>query len=369
MKNQSIIDNILKTKWTPKLVSKYIGQYLDTFLVYANDEAVRNNAASGGFVTALLGNMLTTRTIDGVVCLRSKIDNEMIEPEYFIAQTPRELFQAQGSKYISTKFTSKALPLIRDFSGKLAVVTLPCDSNILERYCQKNPIVKEKIVLVITLFCGHSTQKELTQRLVDKLRPNHNAKLTDFRYRSGHWRGMLTAAFDQQLIVQKPFSYFSDYQNLYFFCEPKCLHCYDHTGYRSDISVGDIWLQKMKDNPIKHSAIIVRSEFGLACIKTAERLGALHIEPVSIGEICDGQSRSLKPHYNLTARSRVGKLFNLTIHDTVKEKVYWQDYAIALIILLNYRISQGKLGRKILFLIPRPLLKIYLYFLKALESL
>jgi len=43
--------------------------------------------------------------------------------------------------------------------------------------------------------------------------------------------------------IEKAFSVFSDYQNLYFFCAVNVLQCNDHTGYLSDISVGDVWLQ------------------------------------------------------------------------------------------------------------------------------
>ena len=110
--------------------------------------------------------------------------------------------------------------------------------------------------------------------MVRKLKPA-GVSLTDFRYRIGHWRGRLLASFEDGTTKDKPFSFFSDYQNLFFFCTRKCLQCPDHTGYESDISVGDVWLMSMKDNPIKHNAIIVRSKQAQSKLDQAINAGVI----------------------------------------------------------------------------------------------
>ena len=46
----------------------------------------------------------------------------------------------------------------------------------------------------------------------------------------------------------------------FFFSEKKCLACYDHYGYDADISVGDIWSYHLKNNPIKHTALVIKNE-------------------------------------------------------------------------------------------------------------
>ena len=74
------------------------------------------------------------------------------------------------------------------YKGKLAVVALPCDTTHLRHACETDPKLKEKIALVITLFCGHNSRPELTDMITRKLSKGERV-LKDFRYRQGHWRG------------------------------------------------------------------------------------------------------------------------------------------------------------------------------------
>jgi len=368
MKLNPLVDKILKTDWTPDLVEKYIGGYKKTYFSHATNESIRNNGASGGSVTAILHYLLQSKEIDGALVCRSVVDQGKVYTEFYIATSKDELMQAQGSKYMATRFSAQAISLMNHFDGKLAVVTLPCDAKILAGYREQHPELDQKIKLVITLFCGHNSQPELTEQIVNKLRPD-NKQLTNFRYRAGHWRGHLTAVYEGNQEIKKPFSYFSDYQNLYFYSERKCFHCFDHTGYFCDLSAGDIWLQRMKDDPIKHNALIVRTDAGQRIVEKASEAQELSLEEKPIEEICEGQSRSLKIHYNISARSRVGRIFKENIKDSVGEKVHWNDYAIAFLILFNHKFSQTKNGRKIISHTPRPIIKIYLYLLKGLEIL
>ncbi len=235
-------------QWSAEKVQKYIGNFKKSWFAYASSETIRENAASGGVITALLAFLLKEGDIDGALVCRSIIADGKVRPQFFIAESEKELLAAQGSKYIAVDFNQDALPLIRAFKGKLAVVALPCDTTHLRHACENDPQLKEKIALVITLFCGHNSRPELTDMITRKLTQRRTSP-QGFRYRQGHWRGSLQAEFEDGEKVEKPFSYFSDYQNLYFFCQQKCHHCNDHTGYNSDISAGDIWSLRMKDNP------------------------------------------------------------------------------------------------------------------------
>ncbi len=363
----NIIKKFLRKSWDEEKVRKYIGNFTTSFFAYASDESLRERAASGGVITAILSALLESNYIDGALVCRTKITDGHIRPEFFIAVDSAGLLSAQGSKYSAVNFTSDALPLIRHFTGKLAVVALPCNIINLKRACKKDAELSRKIVLVISLFCGHSSRPELTDMLLDKLNPR-GAQLTKFRYRQGHWRGFLRAAFDDGHTVEKPFSYFSDYQNLYFFCQQKCHHCSDHTGYEGDISVGDIWSRRMKKNPIKHSAVILRTQTGKSAFQRVRNAGALIAFPEPIEEICRGQARSMPFHYNISARAKAGKLLGYKIKDTVHERVRWNDYLVAWMALFNEKLSRSELGQRLIRTMPRFVLKFYLYIMKALES-
>jgi len=366
---EKLIDRLLKTKWSEEQISKFIGPYNGAYFTYSNDHLVRSNAASGGTVTALLMDMLDRNEIDAaLVCFLDVVDG-VVSANFRLAKTRDELLRAQGSKYISTRFSSQAMEIIRNFDGRLAVVCLPCDAKLLDKATATMPALKEKIRCVITLFCGHLSKPELTQLVVDRLRPMPDSQLQDFRYRTGHWRGRLTAEYDEGQVISKKFSAFSKYQNLYYFCETKCMHCYDHVGYFSDIAVGDIWLQRMKNDPIKHSAVITKTERGKRILEAASESGLLQIEAQPISEIVEAQSRSFKIHYNISARAKAGEKLGIKIKDEVNERVRWSDYQVAKIILKNYLLTQTDEGALRVRNMSRRWITLQLYLLKALEVL
>ena len=365
-----LVGNLIQKDWNDELVQKYVGNYQQCYFTYATDPSFRKQAASGGSVTALLSYLLASGQIDGALVCRTFInENGKIRPEFFIAKNVEELMSSQGSKYMAVFFSAQAFPLIRNFAGRLAVVGLPCDITILQRARKNTPLVSEKVVLAISLLCGHNSEPILTDRIVDRLRPN-GQRLLSYRYRLGHWRGYLQAEYsNQEQPVIKPFSYFSDYQNLYFFSQRKCHHCSDHTGYNADISAGDIWSLRMQQEPIKHTALITRNDFASQVVNEALEKGILTGRPEPISEVCEGQARTMPFHYNVSARAKAGRLLGEKIKDTVGEKVKTRDYVVAWLTLSNEKISRTKTGQKILFSIPRPIIKLYLYFIKLLESI
>ncbi|MAT43063.1 MAG: coenzyme F420 hydrogenase [Anaerolineaceae bacterium] len=368
MEFNSLIDRITKRTWTDLLIKKYIGLFNSSWLLYAKDEITRNHAASGGVITAILKYMLETGKIDGALVLISSVNGNNVNCDYQIITDPDELPKAQGSKYFTTNFTHDAVPLIEAFEGNLALVLLPCDTWVINRLRKNNPKLNQKIKLTIALFCGHISDPALTQLVIKKNKPAGKS-LTDFRYRAGHWRGKMHFSYEDDIHNEKPFSVFSDYQNLYFYCARKCLRCNDHTGYDCDLSIGDVWLMAMKNNPIKHNAVIARTTFANDLIVQALSENILEGKPVSIETIADAQSRSLPLHYNVSARSKAGKLLGIKIADTVNEKVRLVDLLIAFVILFNYKLSNTAKGRKLIARTPKKIIKLYLYFLKALEIL
>jgi coenzyme F420-reducing hydrogenase beta subunit len=362
-----ILRKIWSRDWSREDVAKYLGSFRRAYFTYAADPGFRRKAASGGSVSALLAHLISQGEIDGAVVLKTMIRDREVVPEFFVARTRSELIGAQGSKYTAVRFTHQAFPLIRASTGRVAVVALPCDAQILADYRSRHPEFDRKIALVITLFCGHNSGPALTRGVVQKLIGDRN-QLEEFTYRTGHWRGNISARATGREKVVRPFSTFSDFQNLYFFSQRKCHHCIDHTGYSGDLSAGDIWSRRMKDNPIKHTALISRTTAGEAAITSALKEGVLVGRPEPIEEVLDGQARTLPFHFNVTARSKVGRVFGERIKDTVCEPVRWNDYCAAFIVLLNEKISRTRVGRALIFRIPRPLLRAYLYVLKALES-
>jgi coenzyme F420-reducing hydrogenase beta subunit/polysaccharide pyruvyl transferase WcaK-like protein len=355
-----------KTGWNDLTAARYLGQYKASYFGYSLLGNFRENAASGGITSTILIDALRQNKIDGALLHRATLVDGEPKSEFIIARTEEEIYQSQGSAYLATLFSFKALPMIREFKGKLAVVCLPCDALILRRMRELEPEIKEKITLVITLFCGHNSEKELTELVIRKLNPEKKA-VKSYRYRFGHWRGNLKLEFNDGESVIKPFSFFSDYQNLYFYSQKKCLLCGDQTGFDSDISIGDIWSVKMKSNPIKHNAILVRTEIGKEAIQGLVARNLANIFPVPISELCAGQSRSLPLHASVNARIWAARIFGMKFKMVSEEKPTLLEKAIAWIILFNFSISHSKKWSGIISRLPKFIIKLYLYAFKGLQ--
>ncbi|MGB7341142.1 MAG: Coenzyme F420 hydrogenase/dehydrogenase, beta subunit C-terminal domain [Phototrophicaceae bacterium] len=365
---QFIRDKIWHREFSETQINKYVGYYENTYLAHATDQQLRENAASGGAVSALLMYMLEQKLIDGALVLDSVIADGKVRPKFIIAQSVEEIMQAQGSKYSAVYFSQQALPLLQAFDGRLAVVALPCDARILQAYRSKHAEFNEKIKMVIALYCGHNSEPELTDWTIDNLSKS-NVQLVDFKYRTGHWRGELEATFDDGSVVKKPFSHFSDYRNVYFFAQKKCHHCCDHFGYFCDISAGDIWSPEMKNNPVKHTSLITRTARGESLVRQAAKDQLIATSSADIKQITNGQARTLPFHYNVSARAQVAPLFGTKIKDITRERVSLLDTILALIAIANERFSNSRFGGWVVKHMPRPILKLYLYLFKGLESI
>ena len=366
-----LIDWSLKKEWSDEQVQNYVGSHRASYLAHATDSIVRRNAASGGIVSALLIHGLHSDIFDGAVICKTVLLDGKVRAKFEIATTVDEVLDAQGSKYVETQFLKEVLPLLHSFKGRVAVVGLPCDISALRHRCEKEPTLAKKVVLTIALFCGHNSRTGLVDEITSRLEVEAEQKLRDYKFRIGHWRGRLEANFENGTTITKPSKFFNDYQNLFFFCERKCMACSDHYGYHADISIGDIWLFRLKEDPIKHSSLIVRSESGESLYRSARDSKRIMGIGLDIRDIMDGQSRIGPSHYNVKSRAQVGRLFGLKLKlkDPVNQPVAWHAYLNAFMTIANMRLSEKSWGRKLIFMMPRSTLKVALYFKKALESL
>lgn len=366
---QQLVDRIGRRSWSDDDVQKYMGQFTSCWLTYATDASLRERSASGGSTTAILAFLLESGEIDGAMVVQGWVDDEgHIRAGFEIATDTASLRKAQGSKYQAVRFGKRELQMIAAFDGRLAFVLLPCDASKLARARSNRPEIDEKIAFVIALYCGHNSEPELAQGVAEKLAPK-GERLTDFHYRSGHWRGVLRARYSDDSEVVAHHNEFKNYYNLYFFAQPKCNHCFDHFGYDCDMSVGDIWTMAMREHPIKHTAIVNRNAIADRFLSDAIGAGVLAASETDVRDILDGQSRTLPFHYNVSARARVGRLFGLKIVDRVHEHVRLRDLLVAFIILSNQRFSRTSLGRRVILRLPQPVVRAYLMALKALEQL
>jgi coenzyme F420-reducing hydrogenase beta subunit len=365
----TLFDRILKKSWSDEELERYVGKTDGAWLSYAKEPEIRSVAASGGSTSALLCDLLERREIDGALVCGTKLVDGRVRANLYIATTAEQILEARGSKYVETPFVLEALPQIRDFDGRLAVTALPCDVSMLRRQMRKDADLERKVVLILGVVCGHNSRTTLIDATTRRLEREANSSLKRYRFRIGPWRGRLRAEFQDGTTLSKHSSYFNLYQNLFFFAERKCLACTDHFAYEADISVGDVWLFRLKDDPIKRTGLLARTSSGREMIERAASNDIIATESISPAAILDGQSRIAPFHHNVTARAKAGKLLGVKLKERPGQSVKIHEYLAALIVMANVRLSENEFGKRLILKTPKPLLRLYLYVLKGLESL
>lgn len=364
----SLVGRMTRRDWDPETVANYVGSVRDVHLTHAEESSLRSRAASGASVSGMLLSWLDEGLIDGALVCKTVVTDGLARGQFYIATNRDEILESRGSLYVAVSFARGALPLIDAFDGNLAVVGLPCHVDVLRRRMARDPEVNAKVKCIIGLICGHSSQTNLVDGVTKRLENQASGKLTDYHFRHGHWRGKLSAGFHDGKQMERPFSEFSLYQNLYFWSEKKCFQCNDHFGYRADLSVGDVWSMNLRNNPIKHTCVLVRTAAGQQFYDKAVTAGAIKQERLALKEVLDGQARTAPFHYNISARIEAAARYGLTLKDTVHDEVHWNHRIVAEMAMFNWAWSQHPKYRKLIFKIPRPLLKAYLALFKLLES-
>jgi len=347
---------------------KYLGEYKACYIGYAQDEGVRSEAASGGVVTSILIYLLDRGLIQGALVTRQQMEDGEIGYKTFIATTKEEILDCRTSVYMDLPL-AKHFKEITGFDGKVAVVALPCHLRALSKLEEKYPVLKEKIVLKISLFCSGSPSPELTKRTLIRCRINPS-EVSRIYFRKGHWRGETHVEMTNG--ETKRISYLYNlcmYKNLYYYATPRCYSCNDHFGFNGDISCGDVWLKEMKADPIKHTGIVAKNERAQRLIEDMIRENVISAREIDASQTVKSQKRAVTYKFHCgRAKKSLGGLFGLKYTGEAKEPSRWNHYLAVFLISLNIKASESPFWSRLAFAMPRRLMFLYMGFIRFLLS-
>lgn len=344
----------------------YLGEHLICRTGYCSDDAIRSNAASGGMITGLLCHLLETNQIDGAWVTKSVIENGKLGYRTYIATTISEIRDCSSSIYMYIPLL-KHINIVKEFSGRVAVVLTPCLMKALTMMMEDDKELKDKIVLKLSLYCSGNHLPNATLLPLEKLAvPLHNA--SRIYYRRGHWRGISTVLYKDG--SEKSFSYTKTicaYKNAYFFEKNSCMTCQDHFGKTSDISFGDVWLKEMRTNPVKHTSCIIRNKKALIMYQSAVKAGIIRDTHISNTEIVRSQKRALIFKFNC-AKAKVlhYKKQGKNIAFDTSSKCNWNHKLAFFLAKKNNEYSKNHYDR--LKKVPMPLVYYYMCFVRCLLS-
>ena len=224
--------------------NELVGDYISSYAVYSNDEEIRRNSASGGFITSLLVYLLQNNFIKGAVVVKRDENNPLISKP-FIARTVEEIKSAKGSKYSPVKFDEIIKEIIENDYKDLALVGLPCHIEGIAKAAKKNKKLRDKIKFKISIVCGQAPSFLGYEYIAKKF----DTKTTDFKElknRGDGWPGFMKIKTDKQNIKVPYGSKYSMGTVLSspLFTPLACQMCADSVGFDADVSVSDAWLDK-----------------------------------------------------------------------------------------------------------------------------
>lgn len=290
-----------------------IGIVDETMILYSSNLEIRKKAASGGVITQLINYLFDKNEISGAFVARPSKENAF-DPEGYIATSKEELLQSQMSIYNSVPF-GICINQLMDLDGKIVFVGIPCQTHGMVKYLEMYPELKEKVYLYIGTFCGGYQTSFAHKYYFPKIGVDfNNMKYIDYRY--GEFPGQMNIGFKSggHKEYKRRFANTRD-KNTYntafnsSFYVPRCYVCADKGNILSDISAGDPWLPKFKDEKLGKSLIVTRTELGKEIINSAVKDGYLIKEEATFDDVMEVQKLDRERHGNQKAYSRIYKLF------------------------------------------------------------
>ena len=314
------------------------GHVEKTFLAYAEDPTMRTGGAGGGVVTALLHDLLKHGDVDGCIVTRMRAAKPWLG-EPFIARNETDLLLSQGSRY-------SVIPLnaifreIRSSVGRYAIAALPCQVHGYRKAIEEDPVLRERIVVVIGLFCGGALETYVVEELL-QTKGIGLGDIQDFQFRGGSWPGKMRAVMHNSEIRNLHHSNYKDGAYNYFtgmYLPKRCQTCIDGSCEFSDLSVSDVWTRTGSGDYkfTAHSRVLCRTALGIAVTTRAAQRGTLNIRDVT-GDT-DYQTHRLRTRRKgLNAPLRVARWarngIQVPLYDrptpeaTVKEQ--WTEYLVS----------------------------------------
>ncbi len=240
------------------------------YLIHHNDENIRLDAASGGFISGMMIFLMESGITNGGIVARTGKINP-IESISFIARTREEILDSRGSRYAPVSNCTPLRDVLKE-KGKYVMIGKPCEIDALDRLIKIFPELDDKIALKISFICAGSAARESTRLFILRYLPDIDFNTVGkISYRGGGWPGFFRVFDKQGNIILKRDLLGDELDHLvprdhYL----RCHLCLDQWGQYGDISCSDPWCQEFIDNETKgRSCIVIRTRRGLDFVNDA----------------------------------------------------------------------------------------------------
>ena len=265
-----------------------VGNVLNCYLAYSSNSDIRLRGQSGGIVSSLLIFALEEELIDGAVVARMSRKNPL-SPEIFIAKSREEVIDASKSKYCPIPMNIIVKRVLGEV-GRYAIVGIPCQIHGMRKAEKINRDLKKKVILHLGLLCDRTLNFLFQDYILSKINAERQ-EIQEFVYRSKEWRGW-PGDLRIKLKNGKVENLSKEWRiNLKpFFTPQRCYLCFDKLNQLADLSLGDAWLPKFKDDRKGVSILITRTETGEEIVNRAIDSGAIKAQNIPFEDVIKAQN-------------------------------------------------------------------------------
>lgn len=241
------------------------GYYLDTFVGYVADPAIRWNRASGGMATWLLQKLLTEKAVDAVLCVSPNDDpNQLFR--YKVCTTADEIQKCSRSCYYPVT-TQEVLAFVATHAGRYAIMGLPCVCKAIRLAQQELPRLRDRVKYVLGLVCGQTKSKSFAEYIcaLGGGDPHHLSRV-EFRVkdtsRSASDYGLRFTCGIESGSRREGTVFWTQGMNRAwsdrYFTPNACNFCDDVFAECADAVFMDAWLPEYRKDPKGHSLVLTR---------------------------------------------------------------------------------------------------------------
>ncbi len=266
-----------------------IGRYVSCYTGFSSDPDERFSSSSGGFAPAILRALFRLGQIDAAI-VTSAFDCRRFLVEPIVINGESEIAKSRGSKYCPVPVNVLLRRVLENGPRRYAFVGLPCHIHGLRLAQQAKPLLRGRVPFAIGIFCGGMMGLEATCRILER----NGISVSEVRaltYRGDGWPGFMMIKTRAGRVIRLRYPEYG--RGLSHFEPDRCRLCADPVAELADISLGDAWLPRFRDDHIGRSVTILRSPSCERVFSRAIDMGMVEAEPSSIKEVAESQKSNV----------------------------------------------------------------------------
>lgn len=277
-----------------------VGRYRSAWVGHVAESDFRMRGSSGGLVSWMAAELLRRGLVDAVAHVVAS-DDPQGDGRFFryrLSRSEAELRAGAQSRYYPIEL-SGVLEAILAEPGRYAVVGIPCFIKAVQLLRREHPLLRERIVHTLGLFCGHMKSARFTESIAMQMGvPVGEVQRVEYRHkapdRPANWYGARLTLRDGRVLSRDWWHLADGDWGAGFFMAPACNACDDVVAETADVSFGDAWVEPYASDWQGSNVVVVRSPVVARLVEAAVADGRLALRQVDDDFVAQTQAAGLR---------------------------------------------------------------------------